>query len=200
MVVSVVLPTRMRAAALERSLDSLGEGNYEVLLAVDRDDPTEYRGFAARRFAVERYGYAGLDCYYNLLAEHAKGDWVLLWNDDALMQTPDWVDIVADHEPNAVLSPDTVHRPLCTFPIIPRRFIEAAGHMSLSPHVDSWWEQIGQMLDRLVWPPISVAHDRADVTGNNDDTVYREREYRSEEFEQMRFLRERDAETIRALL
>jgi hypothetical protein len=118
------------------------------------------------------------------------------------MDTDGWDAIVADYEPSVILSPDTVHAPLCTFPIVPRRFVDAVGHFSLNAHCDTWWEEIARALDILVWPAIRVTHDRADVTGNNADQVYHEREYQTDDFYGglMRGERMKDAATIRELL
>lgn len=188
---------------LERSIASLHDtsvGAIEVLLAVDEDDPTDYASWWSDYIVTPRHGYAGLHCYYNALAKQARGQWLLLWNDDAIMATDEWDKIVRSHEPNVVLSPSTVHNPLCTFPIVPRRFVEAIGHFSLNAHCDTWWQEIAQELGILEWPLIRVEHHRADVTGENADSVYREREYQTEEFDAMRPQRMQDAEKIRALL
>jgi hypothetical protein len=147
-----------------------------------------------------RRGYANLHTYYNRLAEIARGDWLLLWNDDALMRTDGWDKIVESHCPTMVLSPLTVHAPLCTFPIVPRSFVRAVGHFSLNAHCDTWWQEIAEMLGILVWLDIRVEHDRADLTGANDDSVFREREYQSAAFDEMRPQRERDAAVIAGLL
>ena len=206
--ISVLCPTRMRPGALKRSLDSLLEtanGPLEFQLAVDNDDPTDYSQFGAyspykgRVLHVERFGYAQLHDYYNLLAERATGDWLLLWNDDALMATPGWDDIVRSHEPKCVLSPHTVHDPLCTFPIVPRRFVETIGHFSLNAHCDSWWQMIAERLGILVWPDIRVDHRRADVTGENNDSVYSERVYQTAEFESEEMREARGVDALKLL-
>ena len=56
------------------------------------------------------------------------------------------------------------------------------------------------MLDILVWPPIRVEHRRADITGQNDDSVFAEREYQTEQFNAMHCERLVDAEKLRAVL
>lgn len=193
--ISVLCPTRGRLEPLKASLASLGE--CEILLAVDEDDPAVYHGLG-RVCRVPRVGYARLHEYYNMLAREATGDWLLLWNDDVLMGTPDWQAIVESYAANRVLWPCErgLNRHMCTFPVIPRAWVQAVGHFSLSPHCDSWWEHVGRLLDRLERIPVDLTHDRADLTGNNDDATYREREYRSEEFEEMATARERDAAVI----
>ena len=197
--ISVLCPTRLRLDALCRSFASLDEhaegGELEVLLAVDPDDPTDYEGLGTTIYFPERYGYAKLHHYYNYLASIASGDWLLLWNDDCIMTTPGWNQIVESHQ-DVILSPNTVHNPLCTFPIVPKRFVETVGHFSLNANCDTWWQEIGEALGILVWPDIWIDHDRADITGRNNDSVFAERQYRSEEFAAMRDVRMEDAAKI----
>lgn len=212
--ISVMCPTRLRLDALTRSLASLDEqargGELEFLLAVDPDDDTDYEGLGTVVRFSERVGYTRLHEYYNVLAVLARGDWLLLWNDDCIMTTTGWNQIVEECEPNVILSPSTVHAPLCTFPIVPRRFIGfrddfgqdagGIGHFSLNAHCDTWWQEIGEALGILEWPPIWVDHDRADITGRNHDSVYLERVYQTDEFNAMRPQRMADAAKIRELL
>jgi hypothetical protein len=206
--ISVLCATRLRPRPLARSIRSLlqmkgGTTALEFLLAVDEDDPTDYGPFEHLGPVLvfeQRHGYAGMHHYYNALAERAWGDWLLLWNDDALMATPLWDEVVTSYELDVIVSPHTVHDPLCTFPFVPARFVEAVGHFSLNAHNDSWWQEIGELLEILKWPDIRVEHRRADVTGENNDSVYRERVYQTEEFNALRAQREADAAKIRDLL
>lgn len=202
--ISVLCPTRLRPDALRRSLASLRDnawpGDVEVLLGVDPDDPTDYGGLGKIVRFEERHGYANLHRYYDVLACAAQGDWLLLWNDDCLMATDGWNEVVEFYEDDVILSPDTVHNPLCTFPIVPRRFVNALGHFSLNAHCDTWWQEIGEALDRLVWPGIWVDHDRADITGRNHDSVFAEREYQTADFNAMRPQRMADVQKLEELL
>lgn len=204
--ISVILPSRLRLEPLLCSMASLLDtagADVEFVIAVDPDDPTDYSPLSAKVWcAPVRFGYHNLHLYYNVLSRQAEGDWLFLWNDDAEMVTENWGRIVESYGPNVVLSPDSVHRPMCTFPIVPKRFVDAIGHFSLNAHCDSWWEMIARSLDILVWPPIRVEHHRADLTRENNDSVFRERRYQSAEFEtpEMVAARARDAETIKGLL
>jgi hypothetical protein len=201
--ISVLCPTRLRPDALRRSFASLVDtargGELEFLLGVDPDDPTDYEGLGRVVHFPDRHGYRNLHAYYNELAAVAEGDWLLLWNDDCLMATDGWYQIVEEHH-DVILSPDTVHNPLCTFPIVPKRFVDEVGHFSLNAHCDTWWQEIGEALGVLVWPGIWVNHDRADITGRNHDSVFFEREYQTSAFNAMRSQRLGDAEKIRGLL
>jgi hypothetical protein len=203
--ISVLVPSRERPELLGRSIDSLGDGDFEVLIRVDDDDP-RLDGYA--RFpnvAVgPRHGYQGLHHYYNELAGRARGDWLFLWNDDCFMETRDWIRVVRGYEGRmVVLNPDSNHDnweiDMNVFPIVPRRMVELTGHFSLSRHNDSWVEFVARDAGIMVRAPIRIVHDRADLTGNNDDSVYAGRQIAREEFHspEMAAARERDVTTIR---
>lgn len=178
--ISVLLPSRGRPDLLQRSITSLyGQADeppqVEVLVAADPDD--EITSQAAEQAGVTavvapgRYGYRGLHHYYNLLAQHAAGDWMLLWNDDAIMQTPSWDTIMASYPPG-VLSLRTNHGQLNVFPAAHRLLVEAMGHFSLSTHSDTWVHDVATAAGCLHETPIEALHDRYDLTGNNRDQIY----------------------------
>lgn len=177
--ISVLLPSRGRPQALADSVGSLRDlaaepGQLEVLVAADPDDPDTAVAAAGLDVdylwtAPERYGYHQLHQYVNHLAEHASGQWLLLWNDDARMLTPDWDAVVHAQQPG-VLWPTSNDIAACnTFPLWPRAWTDAMEHVSLSPHCDSWIQHIGEALQLQERINIQVLHDRADLTGGHDD-------------------------------
>ena len=109
-IISIILPTRGRvtSGALEKSLLSLLDtakhpGRIEIMLGVDEDDQEsldwlENKGkeFVApyncglKAKVFKPLGYKQLHIYVNLLSHSSSGEWLFLWNDDALMQTQDW--------------------------------------------------------------------------------------------------------------
>lgn len=185
--ISVLVPTRKRPELLERSLASLiatsDVGDLEILLALDPDDEVPSRcvrePFDSVWVAPERYGYARLNEYFNALAARASGDWIMLWNDDAVMLTPGW-DAVIEALPANILVADLYsegHSPmLCTFPVIRREAIEVVGGMSpYTQHCDTYWQEVGRLTGTIQYlPDVQVRHDRFDMTGCNDDDTYRE--------------------------
>jgi Glycosyl transferase family 2 len=206
--ISVLVPSRERPEALARSIDSLGEGDFEVLVRVDEDDPRRdgYDQFPGL-VVGPRHGYAALHHYFNELAERARGDWLVIWNDDAIMQTPDWIEVVRSFDGKmAVLNPNTNHDnwkiDMNVFPIFPRKIVELTGHLSLNNHNDTWLEFVGRDAGIMVRVPITILHDRADLTGNNDDAVYERRRRGREHFlsAEMAGARERDVRAIRRYL
>lgn len=208
MTVSVLVPSRQRPELLQRSIASLGDGDFEVLVALDEDDPrlADYADLASALVGPRR-GYRSLHGYYNELAARARGDWLLLWNDDCTMETENWIDVVRSHDGHmVVLNPRTNHDnwqiDMNVFPILPRKMVELMGHLSLSRHNDSWIEYVARDAGIMVRVPITIHHDRADLTGNNDDAVYAARALDHEGFhsDELERARARDVQAIRAYL
>lgn len=208
MLISVLVPSRQRPELLRRSIDSLGSGDYEVLVGLDDDDPRldDYVGIGTCVIGA-RHGYRSLQTYYNALADRARGDWLLLWNDDCIMKTPDWIEVVRAFDGQmVVLNPNTNHDnwkiDMNVFPIFPRKLFELMGHISLSIHNDSWIEFVARDAGIMTRVPIMIVHDRADLTGNNDDLVYAQRQLEHEHFhsEEMERARARDVRKVRSYL
>lgn len=184
--ISVLLPSRGRSSALGAAVRSLAvlahrPDEVEFLIAADPDD-AETINFKApvqnlRLLITEqRYGYGGLHHYYNALARIAVGEWLMLWNDDALMCTQGWDSVVRRFDGEHVLLWSQANH--CDganmFPIWPRCWYWVLGHVSLSPHNDTWLQWMADELGLQRQVPISVLHQRADVTGDNEDATYAE--------------------------
>lgn len=216
--ISLLLPSRDRPDLLKRSVYTAYSlaadvSNVEVLIGNDPDDEAtveqarelhqRYEGVRAIQ-APARYGYQRFNEYFNLLSRHATGDWLVLWNDDALMQSFHW-DVRMASYPPGVLSLITVNqRPFNTFPAVHRTVYEAMGHYSLSIHCDSWVHDVGAEAGCLHETDIEVVHDRADLTGNNNDHIYAEthNNYQTELYysQEMADLRHADALKVAAAL
>lgn len=211
--ISVLLPSRGRPKALTESVGDLLEladkpSTVQVLVAADPDDiatqTVDLPQQAQVWTAPERYGYPRLHEYVNRLAEQADGDWLMLWNDDARMLTAGWDTIVSELPPG-VLWPRSNDIPTCnTFPIWPRTWTDHLGHVSLSPHCDSWIQFLGQAIGRHERIDVEILHDRADLTGGHDDQTraeslagYRTADYGSPAMEAARAA---DVASLRALL
>lgn len=153
--ISVLLPTRGRpglAAEAIASLRDLAAGDVEVLLRID-DDDMYARTYRALLTDIEhvwiaigpRLGYRRLHEYVNELAGIAEGTHLLLWNDDALMQTAGWDDVVRESLPcdrPCVGSLTPLETEGNVFPVLSRAFYDALAHFSLSPHNDTWVERV----------------------------------------------------------
>ena len=191
MKISVLLPTRGRITPLIATINSLldnfsSDNEIEILLRFDEDDNNTFetvkQNIDDRRIKYlvgPRYGYPGLHHYLNELASEAKGDWLMLFNDDALMQTKYWDKEVEKYNDKMVFldSHSNQNTFSLLFPIVPRKVTEIWGHFSLSRHCDGWMNDIANMLEIKVVLPIHILHDLADLTGNNRDETHKGRKY-----------------------
>lgn len=205
--ISVLCPSRGRPEALARALASLRNHaehpyEFEFLVRLDRDDPrlAEY----PESVVGEPLGYAGLNTYYHDLAERAQGDWLLLWNDDALMLTDDWDAMIGRRRAFRLLGPRCAEHdlPYSIVPVVPRRWFEKLGHLSLNTQIDAWLGAVAHELGIFRWLPVEITHDRADLTGNNDDATFAARDYQTETFYSPLAHAQRvaDARALRSLL
>lgn len=194
--ISVLTPSRGRPEALLTSIQSILEtannpDDVEILVAVDPDECYDSRLYPNTKIwvAPERYGYRGMNKYLNGLAELAQGDWLLNWNDDATMLTPGWDHILMALDSNVLVAglQDNFPTDLTCFPAVNHRAVKALGEFCIdTPHVDTWWQDIGHLSGRFQAVAIHVHHDRFDLTGNNNDTTWQEGRsgLRSQEFYQ----------------
>lgn len=201
--ISVLLPTRGRPQALERSLRSLLEQatdptRVEILLAVDNDD-VDHKKYVLEDLAPKLakefnstinthvflpLGYKNLHAYYNHLCCNATGSWLFLWNDDALIQSKGWDDEIASYDDQFVLLKlDQVNHPhlFALFPIVPKAYFDVNGYYSPNAQNDNFLYQVFANLapneGRIKKIKSQVFHDRADLTGNNKDSTYDNRQY-----------------------
>ena len=194
--IAILLPTRGRTEALDRSLMGLLEkasdlGSIQLLLGLDTDDKVgldhfenklqpklDKLGIDYTAMAFAPIGYGRLNEYINELAKNSAADWLFFWNDDAIMETQGWDQRITEHTGEFKLLAVHTHNdhPYSIFPIVPREWMDLIGHLSLHSMTDAWLSQIAYMVD--IWERIEVhvIHDRADLTGNNLDATYKQRE------------------------
>jgi len=193
--ISVLLPVRARPGPMEQCLRTLIDtanrpNRIEVLIAFDDDDTDtinyfvdvlapylDSKGVTYSAMQFKRLGYLRLNEYLNELANHSTGHWIFFWNDDAVMTTNHWDDIIRQYNDRfALLRAETNHdHPYAIFPILPRKWVEITGHISPHQINDAWTSQIGWMLDIVVTIPVMIEHERFDLTGKNGDDVYKNR-------------------------
>jgi hypothetical protein len=63
------------------------------------------------------------------------------------------------------------------FPIVPRDWLTLFECLSPAQQTDAWISQVAWLTDSMITIESEVLHDRADITGNNDDEIYQERVY-----------------------
>lgn len=149
--ISVLIPSRGHPDLLARSVFSLigtARKSPEILVRSDHDDPDTGAmavTLATHAIVGEPLGYEGLATYYAEMAAQATGDWLMVWNDDDVMLTPDWDEIIEDLPPAVLIAdPLNSHSPLCCVPAIRREAIGALDRFSTSnPHVDTFWHDVG---------------------------------------------------------
>jgi hypothetical protein len=193
--IAVLLPTRGRTTSLGRSIHSVinladAPERLQLMFAFDNDDTvgieyftTELQPWLDKReidytaMQMQRQGYHRLNVYNNILAKQADAHWFMCWNDDAVMETQGWDTEIMKYQGQFKLLAVHTHKdhPYSIFPIVPRKWFELLGY--LSPHSvgDAWLSQQAYMLDIWERIPVWALHDRADITGNNDDATYKER-------------------------
>ena len=193
--ISVLLPVRARPGPMEQCLHTLVDtankpDRIEVLIAFDDDDTDtidyfvdvlapylDSKGVTYSAMQFKRLGYLRLNEYLNELANHSTGKWIFFWNDDAVMTTTAWDEEIVKHNDRfALLRAETNHEhPYAIFPILPRKWVELTGNISPHQINDAWTSQIGWMLDIVTTIPVMIEHERFDLTGKNDDDVFRNR-------------------------
>ena len=193
--ISILLPTRGRTTALETSVMSLLEqcsdpARIELLLSFDEDDTESSQWFldhlapkiqaAGGRYTCwssPRLGYIRLNEYVNFLAGHAQGNWLMFWNDDAVMKTKNWDREICVHDGQFYVLRMPTHRehPYAIFPILPRAWYELFGYISPHQISDAWVSQMAYLLDIMRNILVAVEHDRHDLTGNNKDATFDQR-------------------------
>ena len=193
--ISVLLPTRGRGELSFKSLKTLWDNaetndGIEYLIAVDDDDLesveyydktivpyTKQQGIDLRVWSVKRLGYKKLNEYLNFLGNKSNGHYIMFWNDDAIMKTESWDKEIDQYRDKfrVLRMPDQSQHPYSLFPIVPRKWMSLLGTISPQAMSDAWISQIAYLCNIMVNIPVSVIHDRFDLTGNNNDETYRNR-------------------------
>lgn len=193
--IAVLLPTRGRTTALKLSVVSLfnrtlDTDSVQLILGFDNDDEVglsffnkeiqpwlEQKGVEYTVMLFEPLGYEGLNQYYNGLGSQASADWLFVWNDDAVMETTGWDKIITDHTGEFKLLKVHTHgeHPYSIFPIYPKEWYDLFKFLSRHQMVDAELSQIGYLLDLVEIVEIYVTHDRADLTGNNNDDTQKKK-------------------------
>jgi hypothetical protein len=193
--IAVLLATRGRTEMLGRSVRSLIElaakpERIQLMFAFDNDDATGFDYFVQElqpwldardvnytALKFQRMGYVNLHKYNNAMAKQTNSDWLVIWNDDAVMETQDWDRVIMSYQGQFKLLSFKTHRmhPYSIFPIVPRKWYDLLGYISPHPTQDGWVSQQAYMLDIYQRIEVDVLHDRFDLTGNNGDDIFANR-------------------------
>ena len=193
--IAMLLATRGRTDMLGRSIRSLVEladniSRVQLMFAFDDDDEIGFKYFTddlkpwmdeqkinytAMRF--KRMGYVNLHKYNNAMAKQTDTKWLVIWNDDAVMQSKGWDSTIMSYYGEFKLLSFKTHNmhPYSIFPIVPRKWYDLLGYISPHPTQDGWVSQQAYMLDIYQRIDVDVLHDRFDLTGNNNDDMFANR-------------------------
>lgn len=103
--VSLLVPTRNRPEYLRAFIDSYlattsGGDDSELVFRIDFDDPRSLQILAAYDFPVivgpRRLGYRSLPTFYNEMARLASGDILMCCNDDVIIETRGWPQLIIE--------------------------------------------------------------------------------------------------------
>jgi hypothetical protein len=189
--IAVLLPTRSRTTALTESVTSIvGQANdlssIQLLFGFDDDDTVGLKHFedviqpflddhnvAYEAQAFKSMGYSGLNRYYNHLAQSASADWLFIWNDDAVMQTQGWDQVIRSYNGQFCLLKVHTHNehPYSIFPILPRAWYDLFGHFSRHQMIDAELSQMAYCLDLMKIVDIDVIHNQVELTKDSSDPL-----------------------------
>lgn len=193
--ISLLLPTRGRTTALRRSILSTinyadNIDSFQIMIGFDNDDKDTIDYFVKelqpeldelganyQAHVFEPMGYIRLNEYVNGLAKHSNADWLVFWNDDAVMETAGWDTVIAGHTGEFKVLAFHTHNdhPYSIFPIVPKEWFELFGYLSPHQISDAWISQQAYCLDIWQRIEVDVTHDRFDLTGNNKDEIFEKR-------------------------
>lgn len=193
--IAMLLATRGRTDSLGRSIHSLVEladdiSRVQIMFAFDNDDDVGFKYFTDKlqpwmderdisytAMKFERMGYVNLHKYNNAMAKKTDSDWLVIWNDDAVMQSKGWDTTILGYTGQFKLLSFKTHNmhPYSIFPIVPRTWYDLLGYISPHPTQDGWVSQQAYMLDIYQRIEVDVLHDRFDLTGNNGDDIFANR-------------------------
>lgn len=195
--IAITIPTRGRTTALMTSIMSMinratRPDRIQVIVGFDQDDMSSVDYFnenikpvliekdiAHTVMITPRYGYYKLNHYVNLMAKIAEAHWIIFWNDDAIMDTDGWDRVIASYNDKFRLLSFRAHNdhPYSIFPIVPHMWVRVLGHVARHQQSDHEVSHMAYLLNIFERINVHVTHDRADLTGNNNDETYANRPY-----------------------
>jgi hypothetical protein len=221
--IAILLPTRSRTDALTTSVASIIDlahdvSHIQLIFGFDDDDETglnhfikviqpmlDQRGVAYEAQAFESMGYAGLNRYYNHLAKSTSADWLFVWNDDAVMETQDWDQVIEQYTGQFKLLKVHTHNehPYSIFPIVPKAWYDTMTHLSRHQMIDAEISQLAYLLDIMQVIDVNVTHNQVELTKDATDPLKPKQRFEGnplspEDFSNLRNVAQRmqDAETI----
>lgn len=202
-ILTVLLPSRNRFDMLLKTINSFANtckniSNLEIIIKLDDDDTSSISRLEEIRKDVnikviissQLNGYASLHEYANEMVKSATGDWCLFGNDDCLMMTKDWDDIIENVKPTesfkgtpnvgmlSIICDWHTTQNICDtewqtgqeFPVIRTEVCHKVGYFSKHNHVDSFLQDVYNSIFANINISIIIKHNRNsdfanDITG-----------------------------------
>lgn len=176
LLVSVLIPTRERLPDLIECIESLNAtcafpSDTEILLGIDSDDTTTINhDFSFSKIPVIKYldtrpdmGYTNIHLVYNRLYEASKGKFVFIYNDDCIMKTSEWDEIIKyipDEYSIIRTEIDLTSSPGILFPIVRKQLI-GKNKLSSNRELDADFTQMAQTHPDIVYSStITINHSK----------------------------------------
>lgn len=179
--ISVLIPTRGRPAHLCRAVDSCwslakDKSLIEFIFKIDDDDTETISTVekiekitpCKKIISPRNRGYWEMDRWVNEMSGLADGDWLFLFNDDALIKTEAWDQLIlfigtskpwSGFTKCCLLMCPTIGRPFAQeFIMLRRDTFKMLGHFSLSPHNDNWIYSLMNFVGAVLWTQIEIDH------------------------------------------
>jgi GT2 family glycosyltransferase len=165
--ISVLIPTRNRPDLLAKSIASLintkGPGEIEFILRLDDDDVSDHKHLPIATYFIivgPRIGWVNNHVMLDECAQKAKGDWLMAWNDDVLMETPEWnTKLETGHD---AATPCVLN--FCPggndFPVVSKTFYKVLGHWARHTHADTYIQYVSCGTNTEIKVPLIHDHQR----------------------------------------
>lgn len=101
-------------------------------------------------------GYSKMHEYFNEMAARSTGDWLMLWNDDAVMLEQGWDEKIRHAGQGLKILNFTGE--MNVFPAVHRSVYEAIGHIALNAHCDTWLQVISRECQIEEYIPLQIEH------------------------------------------
>jgi len=184
-IVSVLIPTNNRIGSLQSSLESLSENieqraRVEILVRADNDDQQTIKFLEANpklwslMIHGDVTGYENLHLIYDELFRMARGQFMFIWQDDALMQTKGWDAKVMEHasmdlyplylDPRAVVNDARYN---FIFPIVHRAYWHVLNRFSAVPHVNRYVYEVMRTFFPGAYRSIDIDVVQRSLIGNH---------------------------------
>lgn len=171
--ISILCPTRGRPEMVRRMMNSVRNtqsGEVEILLYFDNDDQARYVSYPQADVIMSGEGTVGQ--HWNKMADVARGNILMMGNDDFIYHTPGWNNIVEDKIVENF--PDDIYvawtddgsgkaDKRCAVPIVSRRWVDTLGYFCPPGfkffYNDTWISELGTLVERKLYiPEVLVEH------------------------------------------